>query len=79
MLYPNQWRKGRIVNSPDAFQLNQVIDNLLMEVKGVLFEMQQRGNIDIMNIASKRNSGAKILIFDKKLPKINPQFTFPKS
>lgn len=74
MLYPNQWRKGRIVNSPDAFQLNQVIDNLLMEVKGVLFEMQQRGSVDIMNIAAaldrKRTGNISFLDFCHKRTEI---------
>ena len=53
MLYPNQWRKGKIVNCPDVIQISQILDKLLTDVRQVILDMMQEGNIDIHAIPNK--------------------------
>ena len=53
MLYPNQWKNGKVINCPNAAQLEQTLNDLLLEVNQVLFEMRKRGTINIMNIQNE--------------------------
>ena len=39
MLYPNQWRSGKVINCPDSIQLNQSLNDFLVEVNQVILEM----------------------------------------
>lgn len=50
MIYPNQWKKETIVNTPNATALNTVLNKLLLEVKQVIFNMIDNKNIDIFSI-----------------------------
>ena len=52
-LYPNQWKKGRIVNTPDAAQLNQVLDKMLVNVRQVILDMLEEDNINIFAIPER--------------------------
>lgn len=57
MLYPRQWKKEKVVNTPDALSLNQQLDKMLVEVRQVILEMKD--NIDIFSIPEyleKKNS-----------------------
>lgn len=53
MVYPHQWKKDRIVNTPDADILNQSLDRMLFEVRSISFE--EKENIDIFNIPNLLN------------------------
>ncbi len=53
MIYPNQWKNNTVVNAPDSVQLNQVLDNMLIEIKQILLDMQKKGNIDIMHVGEE--------------------------
>ena len=53
MLYPNQWKRGTIINCPDALQISQTLDTLLSSVRQVILDMINTGNIDI-NIIQDR-------------------------
>jgi len=53
MLYPNQWKRGTIINCPDALQISQTLDTLLTSVRQVILDMINTGNIDI-NIIQDR-------------------------
>ena len=53
MLYPNQWKKGTIINCPDALQISQTLDTLLSSVRQIILDMINTGNIDI-NIIQDR-------------------------
>jgi hypothetical protein len=55
MLYPNQWKKGVIINCPDAIQISQTLDKLLSDVREVILEMINSGNIDISTIPDRLN------------------------
>lgn len=55
-VYPKQWKKGRIVNCPDAEQLNQILDNLISDVRQVILLMSKEGTIDIFDIPNRLKS-----------------------
>lgn len=52
---PKQWHKGTIVHRLDALQLNQTMEKLVVEVRQVILEMMDEGNIDIFAIPDKLN------------------------
>ena len=51
-LYPKEWDKKhcRVVNRPDAAILNKTLDKLLNDVRKVIYDMIEEGNIDIFAI-----------------------------
>lgn len=53
MLYPNQWRKGCIVNCSDAIQISKVLDKKLSQVREVLLEMIEDGGIDLSSVPER--------------------------
>lgn len=53
MLYPNQWKKGTIINCPDSLEISQQLDTLLRNVRQVLLTMMEEGHIDIFSIPDK--------------------------
>ncbi len=60
MLYPNQWKKGRIVNCPDIMEVSQALDKMLKDTRQVLVDMVEEGNIDLNTLSdklAKRNQG----------------------
>ena len=52
-LYPNQWKNGKIVNCSDILQISQVLDNMLTNVRQIIMEMLQQGEINISVIPDK--------------------------
>lgn len=52
-LYPNQWKNGKIVNCSDILQISQVLDNMLANVRQIIMEMLQQGEINISIIPDK--------------------------
>lgn len=52
-LYPKQWRKGVVVNTSDAQQLNQQLDEFLVKVRQILIDMEKEGDINIFEIPKK--------------------------
>lgn len=53
MLYPNQWKRGTILNCPDALQISQTLDALLSNVRQIILDMISTGNIDINTIQDR--------------------------
>lgn len=53
MLYPHQWRNGKITNTPDIIQISLSLDKLLKDVRQVIYNMMKEGNIDIASIQDK--------------------------
>lgn len=53
MLYPNQWKNGKIVNCPDIVQISQTLDKMLTDVRQIIYDMMNEGNIDIFAIPDK--------------------------
>ena len=70
MLYPNQWKKNLVTNTPDAVQLNNTISLLLKEVREVILDMVDKNTIDIFSIPlkvqEKRNSNITFIDFCKQ-------------
>lgn len=52
-LYPNQWKNGKIVNCSDILQISQVLDSMLANVRQIIMEMLQQGEINISIIPDK--------------------------
>lgn len=50
MLYPNQWKNGKIVNCPDILQISQTLDRMLTDTRQIILDMMEGGTIDIANI-----------------------------
>lgn len=50
MLYPNQWKNGKIVNCPDILQISQTLDRMLTDTRQIILDMMEDGTIDIANI-----------------------------
>ena len=53
MLYPNQWKKGKIVNCSDMMQISQTLDKILTNVRQILLKMIEEGNVDISSIPNE--------------------------
>ena len=53
LLYPNQWKKGLIVNCPDSLQISQTLDKLVTDVRQIILDMIDKGNIDINQIPER--------------------------
>lgn len=53
MLYPNQWKKGKIVNCSDMMQISQTLDKILTNVRQILLKMIEEGNVDIFSIPNE--------------------------
>jgi len=53
MLYPYQWRNGKIENCPDIIQISQTLDKMLQDIRQVIYSMMEEGNIDISLIPTK--------------------------
>lgn len=51
MLYPHQWKNGKIVNCPDALQISQTLDILLQKIRKVIVDMMEKGHVDITSIS----------------------------
>ena len=52
-LYPKEWQRGRVVNRLDAAILNKTLDKLMNDVRQVIYDMIDEGNIDIFAIPAK--------------------------
>ena len=53
MLYPNQWKKGCIVNCPDAIEISQQLDAFIKNIRQVILEMVEENHIDIFSIPDR--------------------------
>ena len=66
-LLPKEWQRGRVVNRLDAAILNKTLDKLMVEVRQVIYDMIDDGNIDIfaipVKLAAKRRKAMTFLEF----------------
>ena len=65
-LYPNQWNNGKIVNCENLVQISQTLDTLVSNIRQVLIDMLQEGNINLKSITERLNRKEleKILFID---------------
>ena len=45
-LFPKEWKNGRVVNRMDAIILNQQLDQLVVDVRKVIYDMYDEGYIE---------------------------------
>ena len=73
-LLPKNWHKGRVVNRVDALELNEFLDKLMVDVRKVILQMREEGNIDIFSIPDRlkrlRAGGISFLDFCDKRTEI---------
>ena len=69
-LLPKHWHRGRVINRIDAFQLNEFLDKLMVDVRKVILQMQEEGTMDIFSIPDRlqrlRSGGLSFLDFCEK-------------
>ena len=46
-LYPNQWKNGKIMNCNNLYEISQILDKLISNVRQVLIDMLNEGDIDL--------------------------------
>lgn len=63
MLYINQWKKGKIVNCPDIIQISSTLDKMLTDVRQIILDMMDEGNIDIFSIPRRLSQKKKNINF----------------
>jgi len=65
-LYPNQWKNGKIVNCSDLMHISQVLDQMLSNIKKVILDMVEEGNIDISTLSERlsKMENSKITFLD---------------
>lgn len=82
-LLPKHWHHGTIVNRPDAIQLNQMLEKMMVDVRKVVLQMMEEGNIDIYDIPDRlkrqRNGGMTFIEFCQKRAEIRSYNKLPDS
>lgn len=54
-LYPNQWKNGKIINCENIVYISKVLDEQISNIKEVLLEMLEEGDIDLHYIQERLN------------------------
>ena len=54
-LYPNQWKNGNITNCDNIVQISQILEKIVSNIRQVLLDMIQEGNIDLFSIQERIN------------------------
>lgn len=64
---PKEWKKNAVVGRGDAQQLNQQLDQLLIDVRQIIVDMQREGDINIFAIPERlkklKDAGTNLLTF----------------
>lgn len=73
-VFPKEWRNGRIVGRGDAMQLNRQLDKIIADVRQVVYEMYEEGQIELDAIPSrllaKRKPALMLLDFCRRRTEI---------
>lgn len=56
MLYPNQWKDGKITNCEDIITISKILDKKVSEVRKIIYDMIEEGKLDIMSISERLNN-----------------------
>lgn len=60
-LYPNQWRKGKVVNTSDSLILNQTLDEMLVRIRGII--LNQEDSLDLDHVIATMKEDNRQLSF----------------
>ena len=73
-LLPKEWKYGLVVNRVDAMILNKPLDKLLVDIRKVIYDMYEEGNIDInaipVRLMAKRKPSVAFIEFCEQRSKI---------
>ena len=73
-VFPKEWRNGRIVGRGDAMLLNRQLDKIIADVRQVVYEMYEEGQIELGDIPSrllaKRKPALMLLDFCRRRAEI---------
>lgn len=73
-VFPKEWRNDRIVGRGDAMQLNRQLDRIIADVRQVVYEMYEEGQIELDAIPSrllaKRKPALMLLDFCRRRAEI---------
>nr|MCR5065159.1 phage integrase SAM-like domain-containing protein [Bacteroidales bacterium] len=73
-LFPKEWQRGRVLNRLDAAILNKTLDKLMVDVRQVIYDMIDDGNIDIfaipVKLAAKRRKDMTFIEYYKEKAEI---------
>jgi len=73
-VFPKEWRNDRIVGRGDAMQLNRQLDKIIADVRQVVYEMYEEGQIELGAIPSrllaKRKPALMLLDFCRRRAEI---------
>ena len=73
-LLPKEWKNGLVVNRVDAIILNKQLDKLLVDIRKVIYDMYEEGNIDIdaipARLMAKRKPSVAFIEFCEQRSKI---------
>ncbi len=73
-LLPKEWKNGLVVNRVDAIILNKQLDKLLVDIRKVIYDMYEEGNIDIdaipARLIAKRKPNVAFIEFCEQRSKI---------
>lgn len=73
-LLPKEWKYGLVVNRVDAMILNKQLDKLLVDIRKVIYDMYEEGNIDInaipVRLMAKRKPSVAFIEFCEQRSKI---------
>ena len=47
-IYPNQWKKQRVVNCPDSMEINVMLDTMLQDIRQAILEMGRNINLSLL-------------------------------
>ena len=53
MLYPHQWKNGKITDCPDIIQISRTLDKILKDVRQIIYSMMEEGDIDLAAIPDR--------------------------
>ena len=55
-LNSTQWKNGKITNCPDIIQISKTLDRMVTDIRQIIYDMMEKGNIDISSIPDKLNT-----------------------
>lgn len=56
---PRQWRRGRIVNRVDAYEMQNTLDMYVVRARKILNELMERGELDMNTVVAEINGRQK--------------------
>lgn len=73
-VFPSQWRNGRVVGRGDAVEINRLLDKVIVDVRQIVYEMYEEGQIELdaipARLQAKRKPALTLLDFCRRRAEI---------